>query len=79
MSIEELIEEIEGVDADVLPGTISETNRQWEAAEAERSDLDQCREGMGAIPAQIEERARTAGAAGEDRRLPAFMREKVAQ
>ncbi len=77
MSIEEVVEETKGVDADALPGMISETERQLEALEAERSELDQRLGGMRAILAQMDGSARAAETAEEAQQVLASMREKV--
>ena len=77
MSIEELIEETKGVDADSLPGMISEIDRQLEELETERSDLDQRLGGMQAILAQMDGSGKAAEAAEQSQQVLASMREKV--
>ena len=77
MSIEELIEEIKGVDADSLPGMISETDEQLEELETKRSDLDQRLGGMQAMLAQMDGSGKAADAAEESQQVLASMREKV--
>ncbi len=77
MSIEELIEETKGIDADSLPGTISEIDRQLDKLEAARSDLDQRLGGMRANLAQMDGSAKAADAAEQSQQVLASLREKV--
>jgi uncharacterized protein YhaN len=77
MSIEELIEETKSIDADSLPGMISEIDRQLEELQTARSDVDQRLGGMRAILAQMDGSGRAAEAAEQSQQVLASMREKV--
>lgn len=77
MSIEELIEEAKDIDADSLPGIISEIDRQLEELQTERSDLDQRLGSMKASLAQMDGSGKAAEAAEQSQQVLASMREKV--
>jgi uncharacterized protein YhaN len=77
MSIEELIEETKGIDADSLPGRMSEVDRQLDELEAKRSDLDRRLGGMQTILAQMDGSAKAADAAEQSQQILTSLREKV--
>jgi uncharacterized protein YhaN len=77
MSIDELIEETKGVDADSLPGMISEIDKQLDELETTRSDLDQRIGGMQTILSQMDGSAKAAEAAEQSQQVLSSMREKV--
>lgn len=77
MSIEELIEEAKEVDADSLPGTISEIDKQLEELEAARSSLDQRIGSMQTILSQMDGSSRAAEAAEQSQQVLSSMSEKV--
>ena len=77
MSIEELIEETKEVDADSLPGMVSEIGMQLEELEATRSTLDQKIGGTQTVLLQMDGSARAAEAAEQSQQVLSSMREKV--
>jgi len=77
LSIEELIKETEGVDADSLPGMISEIESQLNTVEIVRSELDQRIGSIQTILSQMDGNAKAAEAAEQSQQALSTIRENV--